>query len=465
MLRRDIFANLSPLDHRYSLNQEEYAQYSKYLSEEARLRYQAMVEVALVKVLVRQGICPQPIADQIEAAVRKLRPEEIYAEEGKTRHNIRALVNCIQQRVSSEARPYVHFTATSFDIVDTANSLCYKEVTRELIIPTLLKLQTILMEIAIREKETVQIGRTHGQHAVPITFGFAVAEYVSRLGNRIEAIKQSSQRLKGKIAGAVGAYNASHLFFVEPEEFEAQVLAELGLEAASHSTQIVEPEFLTDFFHSLISCFGVLASLSDDMRHLQRSEIAEIGEYFAEGQVGSSTMPHKRNPVNYENIKSLWKQFMPRMLTLYQDQLSEHQRDLTNSASSRFNPEIIVGLLSAAKRLSGVLQKLAVDHQSIQRNLELNRELIIAEPLYILLASYGHPDAHEVVRKLTLEARQRKTTLRELVQVKAELKPYWDIFTPKQREVLLHPEKYTGIAAEKTERVVNYWREQLALNT
>ena len=421
--------------------------------------------MALVKVLVRQGICPQAIADQIEAAVRGLRPEEVYAEEGKTRHNIRALVNCIQQRVSSEARPYVHFTATSFDIVDTANSLCYKEVSRELIIPTLLKLQTILMEIAIREKETVQIGRTHGQHAVPITFGFAVAEYVSRLGNRIEAIKESSQRLKGKIAGAVGAYNASHLFFVDPEEFEAQVLAELGLEAASHSTQIVEPEFLTDFFHSLISCFGVLASLSDDMRHLQRSEIAEIGEYFAEEQVGSSTMPHKRNPVNYENIKSLWKQFMPRMLTLYQDQLSEHQRDLTNSASSRFNPEIIVGLLSAAKRLSGVLQQLAVDHQSIRRNLELNRELIIAEPLYILLASYGHPDAHEVVRKLTLEARQRKTTLRELVQIKAELKPYWDIFTPKQREVLLRPEKYTGIAAEKTERVVNYWREQLALNT
>ncbi|MCG8514020.1 MAG: adenylosuccinate lyase [Halanaerobiales bacterium] len=465
MLSRNIFANLSPLDHRYSLNQAEYAQYSKYLSEEAKIRYQARVEVALVKVLVRQGICPQAIADQIEAAVRGLRPEEVYAEEGKTRHNIRALVNCIQQRVSSEARPYVHFTATSFDIVDTANSLCYKEVSRELIIPTLLKLQTILMEIAIREKETVQIGRTHGQHAVPITFGFAVAEYVSRLGNRIEAIKESSQRLKGKIAGAVGAYNASHLFFVEPEEFEAQVLAELGLEAASHSTQIVEPEFLTDFFHSLISCFGVLASLSDDMRHLQRSEIAEIGEYFAEDQVGSSTMPHKRNPVNYENIKSLWKQFMPRMLTLYQDQLSEHQRDLTNSASSRFNPEIIVGLLSAAKRLSGVLQQLAVDHQSIRRNLELNRELIIAEPLYILLASYGHPDAHEVVRKLTLEARQRKTTLRELVQVKAELKPYWDIFTPKQREVLLHPEKYTGIAAEKTERVVNYWREQLALNT
>lgn len=465
MLSRNIFANLSPLDHRYSLNQAEYAQYSKYLSEEAKIRYQARVEVALVKVLVRQGICPQAIADQIEAAVRGLRPEEVYAEEGKTRHNIRALVNCIQQRVSSEARPYVHFTATSFDIVDTANSLCYKEVSRELIIPTLLKLQTILMEIAIREKETVQIGRTHGQHAVPITFGFAVAEYVSRLGNRIEAIKESSQRLKGKIAGAVGAYNASHLFFDEPEEFEAQVLAELGLEAASHSTQIVEPEFLTDFFHSLISCFGVLASLSDDMRHLQRSEISEIGEYFAEDQVGSSTMPHKRNPVNYENIKSLWKQFMPRMLTLYQDQLSEHQRDLTNSASSRFNPEIIVGLLSAAKRLSGVLQQLAVDHQSIRRNLELNRELIIAEPLYILLASYGHPDAHEVVRKLTLEARQRKTTLRELVQVKAELKPYWDIFTPKQREVLLRPEKYTGIAAEKTERVVNYWREQLALNT
>ncbi|MEJ6950489.1 adenylosuccinate lyase [Natronospora cellulosivora (SeqCode)] len=463
MIRRNIFENISPLDHRYSLRKEEFEDIVKYLSEKAKINYQAKVELALVKVLARQGICSQAIAKEIEEAIKNISPEEVYQEESKTRHNIRALVNCIQSKVSKEARPYVHFTTTSFDIVDTANSLRLKEVSEKVIEPTLRKLVKILMDLALREKDTVQVGRTHGQHAVPVTFGFAIAEYVSRLGNRIDEIETSSRLLKGKISGAVGAYNASHLFFDDPEEFEYQVLDELGLTPATHSTQIVEPEYTADFIHALISCFGVLASLSDDMRHLQRSEIAEIGEYFDKDQVGSSTMPHKRNPINYENVKSLWKEFMPRMNTVYMDQLSEHQRDLTNSASARFIPEIIAGLMAALNRLIRVFSKVAVDHQNIKKNFDMNKEMIVAEPLYILLASHGHPDAHEVVRKLTLEAQEKDEPLRNLIVEKEELKTYWDKFSEKQKELLVNPEKYIGIAAKKTERVVEFWSNKLNL--
>ncbi|TDX51819.1 adenylosuccinate lyase [Orenia marismortui] len=461
MISRSVFDNISPLDHRYSLRKEEFESYGQYLSEKAKVKYQAAVEVALVKALAKGDVCSQAVADEIEKAAGELNVEEVYNEEKKTRHNIRALVNCIQKRVSEEAKPYVHFTTTSFDIVDTANAVRYKEATEGLILAILKDLLKILMEIALREKDTVQVGRTHGQHAVPITFGFAVAEYVSRLGNRIQAIKLAGNNLRGKIAGAVGAYNASHLFFDDPEKFEDDVLKELNLEAATHSTQIVEPEYITDFVHSLVSCFSVLASFSDDMRHLQRSEIGEVGEYFAKDQVGSSTMPHKRNPINYENVKSMWKEFMPRMITQYQDQLSEHQRDLTNSASSRFIPEIIVGLLSSANRLIRVCSKLVVDHKNIEKNFDMNKEMIVAEPLYILLASYGHPDAHEAVRRLTLEAQENNSTLRELIKDKDELKPYWDRLTEKQIELLTKPEKYTGIAAEKTEKVVEYWSKVL----
>ncbi|GAB6099620.1 lyase family protein [Halanaerocella petrolearia] len=460
MINRNIFKNISPLDHRYSLR-DEFKDYSTYLSEEAKVKYQAAVEVALVKALAKRGICSQKVATEVEKAAEEINPEEVYKEEKKTKHNIRALVNCIQNKVSDEAKPYVHFTTTSFDIVDTANSLRYKETTEELILPTLKKLEKLLMEISLREKETVQVGRTHGQHAVPITFGFAVAEYVSRLGNRIQAIEESSKQLRGKIAGAVGAYNASHLFFEEPETFEADVLAELDLEASTHSTQIVEPEYITDFVHSLTSCFGVIANFSDDMRHLQRSEIGEVGEHFGEDQVGSSTMPHKRNPINYENVKSMWKEFMPRMMTAYQDQISEHQRDLTNSASSRFIPEIIVGLLSSINRLIRVGNKLVVDHDNMKKNFDQNKELVVAEPLYILLASYGHPDAHEAVRKLTLEAEETGNNLRELVQVKEELQPYWEQFNKKQRKLLTNPEQYIGTSVKKTEQVVEYWSNEL----
>ena len=462
MQTRDIFANISPLDHRYS-RRESYSKLTEYLSENATISFQAEVELALVKVLAKRGICPKKAPQEVEKAIKELSTEEVYKEEAKTKHNIRALVNCIQKKVSKETRPYIHFTATSYDIVDTANSLRYKKAAEELILPQLIELEKTWLEIAEREKDRVQIGRTHGQHAVPITFGFTIAEFVSRFGERIKEIEAKSQNLIGKFSGAVGAYNASSIFFDDPEEFEKEVLAELGLKAGEHSTQIVAPEAITDFIHSLISTFGVLAAFADDMRHLQRSEIAEIGEHFAEDQVGSSTMPHKRNPINYENVKSMWKAFMPQMNTIYMDQLSEHQRDLTNSASSRFVPELIAALLSAAARLNRVSKKMIVDQENIKKNFEQNKKMIVAEPLYILLAAAGHPDAHEAVRKLTLKAQSTDLSLKDLVAESSELKGYWENFNDKQKELILDPAKYTGIAAEKTEKIVKNWREKLNL--
>jgi adenylosuccinate lyase len=461
MPMRNIFENISPLDHRYSLREDEYKQYQSFFSEKAKVKFQAEVEVALVKTLAERDICSMKIFSEVEAAARTINVEEVYEEEIKTKHNIRALVNCLQKKVSKEARPYIHFTTTSFDIVDTANSLRYKKAVEKLVLPKLKKLEKKLMELSLREKETIQIGRTHGQAAVPVTIGFTLAEYVSRLGNRIKAVQQSGGQLKGKISGAVGAYNASHLFFENPTDFEEDVLAKLDLEPGIHSTQIVEPEFMTDFIHSIVSCFGVLANFSDDMRHLQRSEIGEVGEYFSEDQVGSSTMPHKRNPINYENVKSMWKEFMPRMVTLYQDQISEHQRDLTNSASARFIPEIIVGLLSSTNRLLRVVEKFIVDKENLRRNFNNYKEMVVAEPLYILLASYGHPNAHEVVRKMTLVAEEGGLPLRKLIKERNELKPYWEKFSEKQRKLLINPENYTGIAAKKTEMVVSHWQEEL----
>ena len=463
-MERNIFHNISPLDHRYSLRNNEFDTYQKFFSEEAKVKYQAKVEEALVKALAERGICSNEIADEVKQAVSEIKVEEVYDEEKKTKHNIRALVNCIQKKVSDEAKPYIHFTTTSFDIVDTANVLRLKEATNELLIPTLKSLEKKLIEIARREKETVQIGRTHGQAAIPITFGFTIAEYVSRLGERIEAIANSAAQLRGKISGAVGAYNASSLFFADPESFEKEVLSYLGLKAGDYSTQIVMPEAMTDFVHVLVSTFGVLANFSDDMRHLQRSEISEVGEHFSKDQVGSSTMPHKRNPINYENVKSMWKKYMPQMITLYQDQISEHQRDLTNSASSRFIPEIIVSLLLSTNRLIRVTEKLVVDKENIENNFAKYKEMIVAEPLYILLASYGHPDAHEAVRKMTLEAEKSNKTLREILKEDESLKKYSDLFSDKQWEILLSPEKYIGVAVEKTENITNKWATQLNLS-
>jgi len=459
----DLFDNISPLDYRYYARDKNFELLKGFLSENARVKYQAKVEAALAKVLAKKGICSKKIAEEIEKASLLVKAEEVYVEEDKIKHDVRALANCIRAKVSDEAKPFVHFSATSYDIVDTASALRFKEATEQALLPALLELEQTLMAIALREKETLQIGRTHGQHAEPITFGFAVAGFVSRLGSRIKTIENAKNNLSGKFSGAVGAYNASSLLFENPIDFEKEIMQELGLKQSVSSTQIVEPEPLVDYMHAVISCFGVLANFSDDMRNLQRSEIAEVGEEFEAKQVGSSTMPQKRNPINFENVKSFWKQFMPRMNTVYLDQISEHQRDLTNSASQRFLPELIAALILSAKRLEKVVAKMAVDKKNMQENFNKSKGLLIAEPLYILLAFHGHSDAHEEVRKLTLKSQAEKKPLQEIFMQEESLKPFLKKFSKKQLEILENPEKYTGFAEKKTVQIVEHWKKELRL--
>ena len=236
-----------------------------------------------------------------------------------------------------------------------------------------------------------------------------------------------------------------------------------ALKTGTHSTQIVEPESLIDLLNTVISTFCVLANLADDLRNLQRSEIAEIAEAFGEKQVGSSTMPHKRNPINFENVKSLWKQFMPRIVTVYLDALSDHQRDLTNSASARFLPEIFAGLYLASERLNKTLSRLVVDHANIERNFAASADSIVAEPLYILLAQHGHANAHEEVRLLTLEAKKKGKPLLGLAEAHPALSRNLKAFTPGQLAVIRDPAKYTGLASKKTVQVCQHWKKALKL--
>ncbi len=459
MIKRNIFENINPFDHRYSYQNDTYKSLKKYLSEEANIKYQLKVELALIKALNKLEVCSVNVVDEVKEAIEKIDGKKAYQEEKKTKHNIRALVNLIQNNVSESSKPYVHLTATSYDIVDTANSLRYREVTNDIILPKLKELIEILSELALQEKDTLQIGRTHGQHAVPVTFGYVLAGFVERLGLRYEEIKNKADLLKGKFSGACGTYNASSLFFDNPVLFEETVMDELGLQAGDFSSQIVIAEYMTDFIHSIISTFGVLANFSDDMRNLQRTEINEVGEYFSKDQVGSSTMPHKRNPINYENIKSMWKRTMPQMNTVYMDQISEHQRDLSNSASSRFIPDIIVGFTLSMDRLIKVLKKFGIDRKKMKENFNMYSEMIIAEPLYIILASQGHPDAHEAVRKLTLQCEKGDKSPRELFYLKDEFKEYREKLTEYQKLIINNPQRYTGTAEKRTEYIIKKWEK------
>jgi adenylosuccinate lyase len=470
---RIIFRNLSPLDHRYSISEEAalFEDLVPWISEEASVGSCVKAEIALVIAhLSVRGQLTDALKSELNKAALAVSPAEVYAEEEKTRHNIRALVNVLKTKVPVELAPLVHLGATSVDILDTSLSYRMGGVTRVVVLPLLRKLELLLCGFAEKEAETPQVGRTHGQHAVPITLGFAIAEYVSRLGKSILEIERLSKQLKGKLAGAVGAYNATSMIVKDPEELEKIYLAELGLEPSEHSTQLVEPEYLLRLLLEFNVAFGIIANLADDLRNLQRSEIGEVREGFSADQVGSSTMPQKRNPWNSEHVKSLWKAFMPRVTTFFMDQISEHQRDLSNSASQRFIADYTAGFCLAVSRMTGVIEGLGADRERLSANLRGNAGIpggVLAEPAYILLAESGVSDAHEVIRKITLLAEKERisfaealsrdgATLARIGKQMAELGLVNNAADALQW--FEKPEQYNGLAAKKAKTLALKYR-------
>lgn len=452
-LKRDVYESISPADYRYWD-----PDVARYLSENAFTAYLLRVEVALIAVLHRNGMAPASAVLQAQAAAGKITTHQVYLEENRIKHDIRALVNLIRAKMSVKNKPFVHTPATSFDIRDTATAMRYRDVTLQVVVPELIKLEKVLISIAIREAATVQVGRTHGQHASPITFGYFIAGYVSRLGKSIEALKALATELEGKFSGSVGSYNASSLFFSDPRSFEGEILSLLNLKQAQHSTQIAPSEPLIRLLCEIMIAQGILADLSDSLRHLQRTEIGEVGEPFEDEQVGSSMMPQKRNPIGFENLKSLWKISLGRLVTVFLDQLSEHQRDLTNSASGRSYGESVNYLVAGTKRLTRILAKLEVDRTHMQNNLDLQKGLVLAEPLQIILSFLGHPDAHEQVRRLTQQAIRNGVGMEDLLASDPELVPYILRMSDDQRRIMSDPTLYTGIAEKRAIEIAQIWQ-------
>lgn len=481
---RSLFRNLSPLDHRYYLeNREPFDRLADFLSEEAAVRYYARVEVALLRQLMRmlpaavrpaapdreapdrEALDREALERELDAAVDAIDPAEVHAEEQTTRHNLRAVVRVLQRLLPESARHLVHLGATSFDIQDTATALRIGGAVRAVVLPLLLDLTDRLADMADEESATLQIGRTHGQHAVPITFGFAVASFVARLDDVLPRILQAADGLPGKLSGAVGAYHATALLIGDPLELERRVLAELGLAPAAHATQIVPAEPLVRLLLEINLAFGTIANLADDLRNLQRTEIAEVAESFEAAQVGSSTMPQKRNPWNSEHVKSLWKAFSPRVGTLFMDQISEHQRDLTNSASARFVGEYLAGVAAAANRMLRVVRSLHVDRARMAGAVRASGDAVAAEAAYVALARAGVADAHEVIRRAAAAAHAGGETLAAVLRRDPARWALLQSAAPdgaSAAELLRDPGRYRGRAAERARAVAALHRQRSA---
>jgi len=457
---------VGPLDARYRIKIKDLM---VYISERARIKWQAKMIIALAEELYKGGKIPKwSIVEEIRAAADATTAEEVYDEEDRIGHDVQALKNCIRAKVSDEAKVWVGWGATSYDLIDSSNMARCKAGIKEVIIPDLKKLMAALIEIAWNEYDTPQMGRTHLMHALPTTFGFEIAQIVNRLGKCIQKLEGLTEELEGKFSGAVGTSSWYELVIADPFAFEQNILAHVGLSAPMISTQIVGPEPWIRVLQEIINIAGVLGNLARNMRNLQRTEINECREGFGKKQVGSSTMVQKRNPLTWEQIEGIWKLLIARLVTPMLNAVSDLDRDLTNSISSRPDPEMLGYLLLTVKSTARALSKLEIDRERMLANLKITGDLIAGEPLQLTLAFLGHPDAHEVVRQKAMQIQEaqgtgEKTTLWELINIDRRLTPYIERMTAEQKMVIQNPVKYIGIAPKRAKFVCQYWIEELGL--
>lgn len=464
IVRRRDFSQVSPFAYRY-VNQE----LAPFTSEQARILYEGAVESSIALELEAIGECSRRHTDEIIHSCAALNAADVYHLEygipGKIkaiRHDVRALVQRIKAGISKAARRLVHLMATSCDILNTADAARTRDATTSVIIPGLKKVEGHFIRIGRQYAGTVQVGRTHLQHASPQTFGNTVCEYVVRLGGEIAKLEKEIQKLNGKFSGPVGTYGPSSLIVRSPMRFEKRLLAHLGLRPGRYSTQITMPEAMADVYHRLTLIMGIFADLGDSFRRLQSTEVAEVSQAKST-QGSSSIMAHKSNPISFENVKSLDKAVVGRMIGVYLDLISDHQRDLTNSASGRFHIEILEFVASAIKVLNRVLPKLVVDETQMMHNFKLTGDLIISDPLNTLLTYYRMPNAHKYVSQLCDRSVERKVSVFDLLMKDPEARPYVAQMTVKQLRVLNNLRRYIGLAAKRTGQEADYWEGRLKL--
>ncbi len=438
----------------------------------------AEVEIATLQTLGEIGVIPREEMKQLTPLlIRKIlaisTTEVDKIEREITHHDIRAWVKKAQEIINGKISRWVHIPLTSYDVIDTGRILQFRDGYEQALKPSIREVVSLFSSLVRRFSGELQIGRTHGQHALPITVGFWLATILSRLVYNWVEMDSAAKNLTGKISGAVGAYNAQYgLGFIKlsgKKDFETRVLEKLELKPAKISTQILCPESLSYFLFSATMMSAVFGQFGRDARQLMRSEIAEIAESFEKGQVGSSTMAHKRNPVNFENLEGTWLKTKNEFGKVLDTLISEHQRDLTASSVYRDFPIIFINLeqqldtlLKKNKAGIAFLERISINKEACRRNFDLSAHLILAEPLYIALqmAGYGG-DAHELVNmKLVSRATETKKSLaealEEIAEKDTELKTAMNNIPRELWELLHQPEKYIGKAEKKALEIADY---------
>lgn len=421
--------------------------------EEAKLQRLLDVEASLARAHAELGNIPGEMAEEIseKASLEYVSLDRVKEIEGEIKHDLMAVVRALGEQCGSAGR-YVHLGATSYDIVDTANAMQFKQAI-SLIKRRLFDLEGELLALAERYIHTVAVGRTHGQHATPITYGLKFAIFAREVRRHLSRLGDAEGRVAvGKMSGAVGTMAS---FGKGGFELQRLVMEELGLEAPMVSSQVVQ----RDRYAELIALLALIAASMDrlgrEIRNLSRSEIAEVSEPFSEAsQVGSSTMPHKRNPINSENICGLARVVKSNVYIALENVALEHERDLTNSSAERvLIPESFILLDEILRRAVDVLSGLELRREKIERNLELTKGQNMAEAVMMALAERGmsRQKAHELLRRLAQEAYRDKREYSEVLKGSEEVLRY---LSEEEVDEALRPENYIGTSVEQVRRVL-----------
>lgn len=380
-------------------------------SEENRFRTWLKVEIAATETLAEAGVVPRPAAKAIRERA-DFRVERIREIEAEVRHDVIAFTTAVAEFVGPESR-WFHYGLTSNDVVDTAQALLIGEAS-EIIAADLQQLQDVIERRAWEFKDTPMIGRTHGIHAEPITFGFKLANWYAEVQRDLERFERAAEEMRvGKFSGAVGTF--AHLSL----ELEAKMCARLGLKVASGSSQVIQRDRHANYLATLAVIGCTLDKIATEIRHLQRTEVREAEEYFSEKQKGSSAMPHKRNPVTSEQISGLARIVRSNAQAGFENVALWHERDISHSSVERIIlPDSTTLVDYMLSKTTNLLDTMFVYPERMKANLESTGGLVFSGQLLLDLVEHGvsREEAYRLVQGHAMRAWKEGLNFRELVE-------------------------------------------------
>ena len=385
-------------------------------SQDAKYDAWLKVELAVCEVYARRGVIPSDALGRIKAKARvdAARIDEI---EAKTRHDVIAFLTNLEESIGADSR-YVHLGMTSSDVLDTALALQLQQAC-EVLLGDLERFRRALRALALAHKDTLCVGRSHGIHAEPMVFGLKPALWYAEAGRNIERLKRGKEAVRvGKISGAIGTF--AH---IDPD-VEEEACRLLGLEPDPISTQVVQRDRHAELCAVLAIVAASLEKVAVEIRSLQRTEILEVEEPFAEGQKGSSSMPHKRNPVGSENVSGLARLVRTNALAALENVALWHERDISHSSVERvILPDSTILVDYMLHRMTGIIDGLQVYPERMKENMERSYGLMFSQRVLLKLADTGLPrqHAHDIVQRNAMRAWRERTGFKELLEADPEV--------------------------------------------